>query len=165
MTCDHELSSRIKAFAPVAGALYWQFGGAKNCTPSRRHVPIMEFHGDQDKTVRHYYLTFECRRLIVMQINPYGGVGLGGKLPSISSWFANKAALSGCHNSSTPEERQWLKGGDVIKDTWKCGQHKPLLVRFNETQMTHSWPGGPEQSGDDLVAATPNILKFFDEWS
>lgn len=164
MTCDHELTSRIKAFAPVAGAYYWQFGGAKNCTPSRQ-VPIMEFHGDLDTTVRSALKYISGTPLNIHQISPLGGVGKGGLLPSVSSWFANKAALSGCHNSSIPEKREYLKGGKVIKDTWYCGQHRPLLVRFNETEMIHAWPGGPEQSGDNLVAATPNILQFFADWS
>lgn len=52
MTCDSGLTSKIRAFAPVAGAFYYQFPGAKNCTPSRSPVPIMEFHGEQDHTVR-----------------------------------------------------------------------------------------------------------------
>jgi hypothetical protein len=98
------------------------------------------------------------------QISPWGGQGNGGLLPSIPAWIANKAALDGCQNSSIPEQRELLRDGKVVKDTWFCGEKNPILVRFNETEMMHTWPGGSEQSGDDLVYATPNILDFFALW-
>lgn len=54
-----------------------------------------------------------------------------------------------------------------MKDTWYCGNAKRALIRYNETQMAHTWPGGPEQLevNDNLVKATPRIIEFFDEWS
>lgn len=54
-----------------------------------------------------------------------------------------------------------------MKDVWYCGNAKRVLVRYNEMQMAHTWPGGPEQlqPEDKLVKATPMIIDFFNEWS
>lgn len=101
---------------------------------------------------------------MISQISPWGGDGNGGELPSIPEWIHDKARLDGCSDPSTPENTTLLLGGKVVKETWYCGNENPILVRFNETEMIHAWPGGPEQSGPDLVPATPNILDFFAQW-
>lgn len=69
----------------------------------------------------------------------------------------------GC--SKDPDSREVLKDGLVWEDVWNCGATggKRVLVAYNETDLRHSWPG-TEQTGDDLVIATPRILEFFKEW-
>ncbi|KAI5852793.1 putative ferulic acid esterase [Morchella snyderi] len=147
LTCDSAMSLRITAFAAVSGAFYPGTRIPCNPTTERTHVPIIDFHGMNDTTIPYY-----------------GGAGKGGALPSIRSWLEDKASRDGC--SKTPDTREILRDGLVWKDVWTCGDTdgKRVLVAYNETDLAHKWPG-TEQTGDDLVIATPRILEFFREWS
>lgn len=69
IACDHTLSARFAAFAAVAGSFYTDHG-KNNCRPARHPLPMLEIHGGADKNV------------------PYnGGIGRGGKLPPIPTWY------------------------------------------------------------------------------
>jgi len=76
LACDPNLSNQIAAFAPVSGAYYISAAGqcqpdtiAIPCNPSRRDIPVLEFHGANDETI------------------PYaGGKRRGECLPSIEHW-------------------------------------------------------------------------------
>lgn len=71
MACNATLSNRFAAFAPHSGALYTNTTEAACtgnvpytvvtnnivnpvCTPGRRDVPIIEFHGDSDGTIGYF---------------------------------------------------------------------------------------------------------------
>src|SRR5262249_27819047 len=63
LACDSEMSQRIAAFAPVAGAHYVTSASVEadchpdslqlTCNPGRNNVAIMHTHGGDDKTI-HY---------------------------------------------------------------------------------------------------------------
>lgn len=79
LACDPELSKQIAAFAPVSGAFYLPGSNdtdcspttiAIQCNPGRNPVPVLEFHGNGDKTI------------------PYGGGPRRGEcLPTIPHWI------------------------------------------------------------------------------
>jgi poly(3-hydroxybutyrate) depolymerase len=51
LACDTKLSTKIAAFAPVAGAFYIPNFIEKGCNPGRPDIPILEFHGGNDGVI------------------------------------------------------------------------------------------------------------------
>lgn len=107
-------ADRIAAFAMIAGAFYEP---EKDCHP-QRPTPILNIHGDKDKTV------------------PYFG-SQQRKLPAIDSWVADRARSNGCN--ATPatvtlpyasETATWsenCRGGATVQNIRLLG-------------IGHTWP-------------------------
>lgn len=64
------VGGEFAAFAPASGSYYTDSNGPDNgCRPAPSHLPLLEIHGGNDKSV------------------PYqGGQGEGGIEPSIPDW-------------------------------------------------------------------------------
>ena len=110
-----ELSERIAAVAPVAGALM-----VRNPAP-RRAVPLMHVHGTRDTIV------------------PYGDGGrLNGGAASARRW----AQVAGCDDE--PEEEE-LAGDDadlpVTLERWADGRDGAEVVLVTIAGGGHTWPG------------------------
>jgi poly(3-hydroxybutyrate) depolymerase len=69
LACDPVGSTLFKAVASHSGAFYTDVNGPGNgCAPAKT-LPLLEFHGAADKTVKYE-----------------GGQGDGGPLPPINDW-------------------------------------------------------------------------------
>lgn len=65
------VSDYFAAFAAASGSFYTQNSAGSACNPGRLPVPMLEFHGGADTSVKYE-----------------GGQGQGGMLPSIPDWYA-----------------------------------------------------------------------------
>lgn len=82
LACDEDMSKRIAAFSPVSGAFYISDYGDEcvpetvsiPCNPGRGNIPILDFHGMADTTIKYY-----------------GGTRKGGCLPTIPHWVQSWA--------------------------------------------------------------------------
>ena len=131
-----ELSDRIAAIAPVAGAM-----GIADCNPPR-HVPVMHFHGTLDPLV------------------PYnGGSALG--FPSVAESTAGWVMRNGCSASTT----DIYSHGDATCTQWDCPTDGETVLCTIDGGG-HTWPGGTPvpalgKTSTDLDA-TSEMLDFFD---
>lgn len=70
LACNDTVGGEFAAFAPASGAFYADNDdNYLDCKPARVPVPIVEFHGGKDTTVKYD-----------------GGEGSGGQLPAITDW-------------------------------------------------------------------------------
>lgn len=121
-----ELSERIAAVAPVAGAQMFLKADPK------RAVPIMHFHGTLDTLV-----PFE----------PKGRGLLRGR--SIEETMAAWAKINGCSEKPVVSEMP-KKDGDkvkVTKKTWEKGKDGAEVVLYVLDGGGHTWPGAPLKVG------------------
>lgn len=109
-----QLSGRIAAFAPVAGAFYPIVGG---CHPDRA-VPILEFHGTADPLVT------------------YTGVPRVS-LPPIPQWLQGWATRDGCTGGPTI----FFKKAEVTGEQWTGCQGGATVVHYRIDGGGHTWPG------------------------
>lgn len=93
LACDATLSKRIAAFAPVSGAHYVSDYGStcdpwtvviQPCNPGRTNIPILNFHGLNDSTIRYW-----------------GGERKDGCLPAIPHWTQTWARRDGLELTNT----------------------------------------------------------------
>ncbi|CAN8097211.1 unnamed protein product [Discula destructiva] len=163
LACDQDMSRRIAAFAPVAGAFYQtDFGAVCDadaveiaCNPGRLDVPLLEFHGLADNTIAYG-----------------GGPRRGGCLPSIphfcSVWAGQDDLPSQNRSSSVPGA---LANSTAVRYEWGYGSKKGLVTHvMSGTDIGHDWPS-TEPNSDNLTPgrfpasfnASSMILKFFDK--
>ncbi|KAK6581890.1 hypothetical protein PZA11_005587 [Diplocarpon coronariae] len=161
LACDKTLSNKFAAFAPVAGAFY-----IKNdtkcapatiqvpCNPGRAKVPIIEFHGGRDGTIK------------------YQGAPRNGQcVPSILSWVEQWAARDGLEEPQRVEsavsrntklyQYQTADGGDL-----------GLASHVFNAVIDHSWPSTLSnadnvQHGDGPASfnASTMIVDFFKRYA
>ncbi|ETN38030.1 uncharacterized protein HMPREF1541_07653 [Cyphellophora europaea CBS 101466] len=151
LACDDTgAGARIAAFAPVSGAFY-DFGeGGSGCRPSRKGLPILEFHGDEDETI------------------PYeGGDGAGGSLPDIGEWVSWWAEWNECPADGKRVDEEY--DGGVTVTSWACGKGEDRLVEgYKVHGLGHDWPSlHPNLDNPDgtVVEATTVIMEWFARWS
>ncbi|KAI9718089.1 MAG: hypothetical protein M1812_004347 [Candelaria pacifica] len=171
LACDPKLSTEIAAFAPVSGAFYDNAPVSDcapqtapiTCNPGRRDIPILEFHGSQDKTI------------------PYSG-GLNtrgnGCLPTVPHWVRewSKRDGYGLTNVTTARPDLVSKGTDrataVTMYEYGTDQKRGIVTHFLTEGLGHTWPS--KEKNDDnsdknpVIAgydATPIILDFFQKWT
>ncbi|KAF2031441.1 alpha/beta-hydrolase [Setomelanomma holmii] len=152
LACDSVASTRIAAFAPVSGAFYLD----KNqqpapCNPGRKPVPLMEFHGFKDTTIKYA-----------------GGDNTRGNANSTSivTYVDNWAKRDGF--SVNANETSYLCSGKkkVTKYSWD-----DVVVHYNYTNLYHDWPssfanGDTENALTCVEAeATSLILEWFKKWT
>jgi poly(3-hydroxybutyrate) depolymerase len=65
-----DVSDYFAAFASASGSFYTQNNAESACNPARVPVPMLEFHGLADTSVKYG-----------------GGQGEGGLLPGIPDWY------------------------------------------------------------------------------
>lgn len=124
-------TSLLAAFAPVSGAFYIanstgntcdpstiaynpDLDPAKECTPGRPDIPMLEFHGLHDKT-----------------INYTGGVRRKACLPTIPHWiqtWAEKDGLGTTNVSSAVPEA--LAGSTAVRYEFGEGQDQGLVTHI-----------------------------------
>lgn len=152
LACDATLSQRIAAFAPVSGAYYVDTLPCNpstvniSCSPGRKDIPILAFHGGDDSTIAYF-----------------GGERKNACLPTIPHFIQEWAIRDGLgdKNVSTP-----LAAGTV---TYKFGGDMGLVGLVYESDIGHDWPS-TEPNSDNTVSghnvanynATPIILSFFE---
>ncbi|KAI1383735.1 carbohydrate esterase family 1 protein [Hypoxylon trugodes] len=154
LACDHGLSSRIAAFAPVSGAYYIkQINKSSECHPetvnvpcdaSRTDIPIMAFHGGADTTIRYH-----------------GDFRSGACLPDVSSWarqWALRDDLSG-----TPANSSIADSDNGVVMSYGGGL---VTLVYDGNNIAHDWPSTVENGDNDgkvLAAfnASTRIMEFF----
>ncbi|MCJ1404525.1 hypothetical protein MMC11_007751 [Xylographa trunciseda] len=154
LACHETLSGRIAAFAPVSGAFYEKLnstiplGGPCEPNRNRSSVPILEFHGQADNTIR------------------YNGQRDrdGAKIPSIPSWLGGWAVRNGCANG-TEGNVESLHGGKVNKTSWSCNSHKDVVMGYEIADWAHWWPttraSARTKNHFTVLNATTLIMDFF----
>ena len=154
LACDPLLSRRIAAFAPVSGAFYVDTLPCKPstvtipCNPGRDNIPMLEFHGGIDATIRYG-----------------GGKRKGECLPSIPHWIQEWALRDnlGLENSTS----------DLSTDSFVImfgeGEREGLVTHVFDPNIGHDWPStvpnsDSELDGDPVASfnATPIIMAFFE---
>ncbi|GAB4085866.1 PHB depolymerase family esterase [Myceligenerans cantabricum] len=116
-----ELSTRIAAVAPVAGAFYGT--GHPTCEPGRA-VPVIDFHGTDDATI------------------PYDG-DAGRGLPAVPGWVAAWAGRNGC----TGQPRTERTAFDVTTSRWTGCAAGADVTHVAILGGGHTWPGEDSYSG------------------
>jgi polyhydroxybutyrate depolymerase len=142
-----ELSDKIAAIAPVAGAL-----NCDNCRPDFP-VAVIAFHGTADKHLPYY-----------------GGMGDNSIAPridkpvsfAIGSWVKN----NGCTDKKKEEF------GSIIKDSYGGCKNNADVVLYTVVGGGHSWPGGRNgahygnvDKPTHEISATDLIWDFFSRHS
>ncbi|CAN8100561.1 unnamed protein product [Discula destructiva] len=170
LACDEHLSKRISAFAPVSGAFYIanttgdtcdpesipynpDISPAKNCTPGRTSIPMLEFHGLNDST-----------------INYNGGVRRKACLPTIPHWIQTWAERDGLGSTNTSSRVPGaLDGSMAIRYEFGQGSKQGLVTHIMDgTNIGHDWPSSllnddAEGNGDPPASfnASSIIIEFF----
>jgi len=157
LACDPLLSRRIAAFAPVSGAFYVDTLPCKPstvtipCNPGRDNIPMLEFHGGIDTTIRYT-----------------GGKRKGKCLPSIPHWIQEWALRDnlGLQNSTSNLST------DSFVIMFGEGEREGLVTHVFDPNIGHDWPStvpnsDSELDGDPVASfnATPIIMKFFENHS
>jgi poly(3-hydroxybutyrate) depolymerase len=152
LACDSEATKRIAAFAPVSGAFYLNKDGKPPaCKPSRKQIPIMEFHGWKDSTI------------------PYkGGLNTRGNAKStdIVTWVDDWAKRDGFSVDANRMSTLCADGMKVTRYSWD-----DVVVHYNYTNVGHDWPSSfPNGDTKDALTckeaeATSIILAWFKKWT
>ncbi|OAA69890.1 carbohydrate esterase family 1 protein [Cordyceps fumosorosea ARSEF 2679] len=121
IACDAEVGGEFAAFAPASGAFYTNNDeNGRECRPARVPMPILEFHGGADESVRYE-----------------GGEGEGGVEPSIPNWLQRWAERNGC---DSPHKQEDLYGGGVHHLSWTCKGQEGVLQHYKTDDQKHDWP-------------------------
>jgi poly(3-hydroxybutyrate) depolymerase len=155
LACDANATQRIAAFAPVSGAFYLNAAQQPApCNPSRKPIPMLEFHGFKDTTI------------------PYaGGINTRGNANStdIVTWMNDWAKRNGFEVAANKTTFLCEGGRKVTKHCWD-----DVVVHYNYTNLGHDWPSSflNGDTGDDggvltceEAEATPIILEWFQKWT
>ncbi|KAI0202972.1 Alpha/Beta hydrolase protein [Astrocystis sublimbata] len=160
LACDERSSARIAAFAPVSGAYYVDVTGDAckpkalefNCSPARKQIPILVFHGGNDNT-----------------IDIKGGPRGGECLPDVPYFVKQWAIRDGL--SDTPSYDAPLRGaGDNARRTRYETESEKGLVQYiySGDKVDHQWPStnpNPDSDAHNSPPATFNassiIMDYF----
>lgn len=156
LACDAEATKRIAAFAPVSAALYLdKSGNEPACNPSRKPLPLSEFHGWVDTTA------------------PYcGGFNENRNATNIPvKHWVNEWAKRDGYQVKDAKITSLCSGGKKVKRySWD-----ETLIHYNYTNVAHQWMSATT-NGDisddekenltcDEAEATPLILEWFKKWT
>ena len=141
LACSPSHGGDFAAFSAVVGAFYGQALPGSICHPARSPLPILEFHGTNDK--RANYSGDQNAR--------------GGPLPPIQDWLAQWAIRDGCPDppKNTTED---LPGGKVHYGAYSCNGVVDAVQHYRVDGMGHVWPKVSKGNGID---ATRLIIEFF----
>jgi poly(3-hydroxybutyrate) depolymerase len=143
LACNPSMSKRIAAFAPVSAAMYPDF--EEPCQPGREHIPILEFHGGSDPTIK------------------YGGGEDGsgrGKTVPIQTYLLHWAHRNDCNDpvvNTTVELRKSDGWNYANRTTWDCDGQEGIVTHYYEQYLEHNWPT-PQNAN---YSATEVMLDFF----
>ncbi|KAM0139361.1 hypothetical protein ACHAP3_003130 [Botrytis cinerea] len=154
LACHPIISTKIAAFAPVSGAFYidtqpcFPNNVTIPCSPGRLKIPMLEFHGGDDSTIRYYGQANRSNQCI----------------PTVPHWVHQWALRDelGLKNVTT----------DLTNDTavysYGKGEDEGLVQHVFDRKLGHDWPSTVLNA--DLIGhgegpasfdATPMILDFF----
>ncbi len=143
-----ELSDRIAAIAPVAGTM------AIDAPNPKRAVPVIHFHGTDDRLVR--YEGPRARRLI--------------SIKSVAETMRAWAKIDECPEepavADLPDNTE--DGTTVVQNTWGPGKDGAEVILYTIKGGGHTWPGQPRvveflgRSSRD-ISANDLIWEFFEK--
>ncbi|ROV98912.1 hypothetical protein VSDG_03787 [Cytospora chrysosperma] len=165
LACDEEMSTRIAAFSPVSGAFYVSDYGDEcvpetvsiPCSQGRDDIPILDFHGLADTTIKYY-----------------GAKRKGGCLPTIPHWaqeWAKRDGLGLENDTSTVPGTD--ENSTAVMYEFGNGTTKGLVTHIMDgTDIGHDWPSTESNSDNSRsghAAATFNasslIIDFFNTYT
>ncbi|KAH8733234.1 Alpha/Beta hydrolase protein [Phaeosphaeriaceae sp. PMI808] len=160
LACDSEASKRIAAFAVVSGAFYLDGKGKPaSCNPGRAKVPLVEFHGFMDKTIRYA-----------------GGLNTRkkNKTESIVTYVEDWVKRNKIEDPVTFKPTHLCSGDKLVTKYGWGGAGSDLVMHFNYTNLKHNWPSSTpnNETGDDVslltckdAEATSLILDWYKKWT
>lgn len=129
LACDPVLSNKFAAFAPVSGAFYIKNDTkcaprtiAIPCSPGRAKIPIIEFHGGEDDTIK------------------YAGAGRNHQcVPSIVHWVREWAKRDGLEQ---PKNVSSVVSEDTTLYQFETedGKELGLVSHVFDAVIGHDWP-------------------------
>jgi polyhydroxybutyrate depolymerase len=132
-----ELSERIAAIAPVAGAL-----NTDTCRPARP-VPVVIFHGTADRNVPYEGGSSE-------------GVGFGGEDDRVDRPVSAAVAFWTGHNRCTAAPVT-ARDGTVVHTAYRGCAEESAVELYATTGGGHAWPGGEKvRDAGDAPAPEPD---------
>jgi poly(3-hydroxybutyrate) depolymerase len=143
LACNPGISKRIAAFAPVSPAMYPAF--EEPCQPGREHIPILEFHGGSDTTIRYE--------------GGKDGSNRGVTVP-IPTYLLHWSHRNGCTDpvvNKTVELKKNNGWNYANRTTWDCGGQEGIVTHYYEQYLGHKWP----TLANANYSATEVILEFF----
>ena len=157
LACDTDASKRFAAYAPVAGAFYYEENkndkcdpdnATFQCSPGRDDIPILAFQGGADDVVQYK-----------------GGSRRGGCLPNVGHWASEWAVREGLGPDVTEEEEITSA---ATKYLYGSGSEKGLVsLVYAGKKVGHVWPATVDSDGDEPGTASFNasslIMEFFKE--
>ncbi|RYO87648.1 hypothetical protein DL764_008835 [Monosporascus ibericus] len=150
LACSAEMSARIAAYAPVAGAYYQkQVDEEEACEPAtvdidcesmrkrnrRTSVPIMAFHGGSDDIIRYE-----------------GGFRNGACLPAVKHWIDRWVEADGLRGMPANDTIEGSDGGVIMRH----GGGLVTLVYAGD-DVGHAWMS---RSNGDLGRQTQGLREF-----
>ncbi|KAJ0116507.1 hypothetical protein J7T55_007487 [Diaporthe amygdali] len=162
LACDEDMSQRIAAFSPVSGAFYISdFGdecepetvAIEPCSPGRDNVPILDFHGLADDTIKYY-----------------GGERKGGCLPTIPHWVQTWAERDGLGPENVTSAVPGAPSdSSAVRYEFGEGSQQGLVTHIMDgTDIGHDWPSTQPNSDNSQAGRHPAsfnasslILDFF----
>lgn len=152
LACDADATKRIAAFAPVSGAFYLDADQEPlPCNPSRKPVPLMEFHGYSDTTIPYKG-----------GINTRGNANTTDVVTYLNDW-AQRDGFGVAANTTT---YLCSRNRKVTRHSWE-----DVVVHYNYTNVAHDWPSSfPNGDTNSLLTceeaeATAIILEWFEKWA
>ena len=155
LACDSNASTRFAAYAPVAGAFYYEENSDDKCdpdnatfkcSPAREDIPILAFHGGDDDVVAYK-----------------GGSRRGGCLPNVGHWASEWAVREGLGPDVTEEENIT---SSATKYLYGKGSEQGLVsLIYSGKKVGHVWPetDADGDSGTASFNASTLIMDFFKE--
>lgn len=151
LACDDRTANKIAAFAPVSAALYTDANGnLPTCNSTRTEIPLMEFHGWVDTTIRYL-----------------GGPQGSDRGPTINvkSFVDSWAVKDGCQASDAEVEQLCTDTNVVTYYTWNCNGIDGIVQHYNISNLGHDWPSTNGNSDSETLTtcfnATAKIMDFF----
>lgn len=159
LACDPAMSTRIAAFAIVAGAVYTDEAmnqdkasgqplfNSSSCKPGRPHIPMIQLHGDEDELVSYHGTSFDGPTVPVQE--------------QMIGWLKQNDC-----DATTSVKIEKLAGETVTKYSYECMQDgKPLVQHYVVHGMDHMWPLIEKEEGTEGFDGTSAILDFFGSYS
>ena len=168
LACDPYFSTKIAAFAPNSGAVYSGLDAntvptldvntmeplgtpvQANCTPGRLGVPMLEFHGTADGTIRYSGALDHSNKAI----------------PAIPHWVTDWSIRNGLGSTNATSYQTPLPGGvagsNITVSQFGSGPTFGLVTHYRLEQWVHGYPNGQAPAPID---AAPVALAFFYRWT
>ena len=158
LACDASATEKIAGFAAVSGAWYLDTTTQQlpPCTPSRKVIPFLEFHGEEDKTIKYH-----------------GGLNTRGNanstdIPSYVNAWAERDGFDANKN-----ETKELCGGSVKVFSWNGDgddEEKATVQHYRYSDFGHDWMSefGNEDAETTTCRqadATRVILTWIQSWT